>query len=125
MVKFATALQKSQQGGVIATNHGISQTNQKQKNKLGTLNLQPTTVHIQVQHGKNGQQQISLQPSNDFGATSIVAAATEVQGSNGVVHLQSPSHPHRTATLLTQNIKLQQSPTNIQVLNSKKKVLFL
>ena len=110
MVKFATTLQKSQQG-VIATNHGI---NQKHKNKLGTLNLQPTTVHIQVQHGKNGQQQISLQPSNDFATTSIVAA-NEVQGSNGVVHLQSPSHPHRTATLLTQNIKIQQSPTNIQV----------
>ena len=110
MVKFATTLQK--QGGLIATNHGISQTNQKQKNKLGTLNLQPTTVHIQVQHGKNGQQQISLQPSNEF------ATVNEVHQSNGVVHLQSPSHHHhRTATLLTQNIKLQQSPTNIQVFN--------
>ena len=105
MVKFATTL--SQKSGVIAT-HGIQ--NQKHKKQFGNLNLQPTTVHIQVQQGKNGQQQISLQP-NDFG-TNIVT--NEMQGNNGVVHLQSPSHLHK-ATLLTQNIKIQQSPTNIQV----------
>ena len=120
MVKFATTI--PQKTGIITTHHqngGISQHNQKHTKKGATIgnlgSLQPTTVHIQVQHGKNGQQQISLQP-NDF-ATSIVTNGVH-QGSNGVVHLQSPSHPQRTATLLAQNMKVQQSPTNIQVQNS-------
>ena len=108
MVKFATTLH--QKSGVIATN-GITQANQKQQKKVGNLNLQPTTVHIQVQHGKHGQQQISLQP-NDFGPHVV---PNDVQGNNGVVQLQSPAHHHRA--LLTQNIKIQQSPTNIQVRN--------
>ena len=108
MVKFATTLH--QKTGVIATNGTHhNQKHQQQQKKLGNLNLQPTTVHIQVQHGKNGQQQISLQP-NDFGGTANVVT-NDIQG-NGVVQLQSPSH-HRA--LLTQNIKIQQSPTNIQV----------
>ena len=117
MVKFATTL--PQKTGVIAQSphhnnlHGIQ--SQKHK-KLGNLNLQPTTVHIQVQQGKNGQQQISLQPSDLAAMTSqanpTTLTANENQtGSNGVVHLPNPSFPqHRTtATLLTQNIKLQQS----------------
>ena len=123
MVKFATTL--PQKTGVIAQtqhlHHGGIQ-NQKHK-KLGNLNLQPTTVHIQVQQGKNGQQQISLQPSdlaamttNVSGASPIPVSTSENQtGSNGVVHLQNPLQHRTTATLLTQNIKLQQSPTNIQV----------
>ena len=123
MVKFATTL--PQKTGVIAQtqhlHHGGIQ-NQKHK-KLGNLNLQPTTVHIQVQQGKNGQQQISLQPSdlaamttNVSGASPIPVSTNENQtGSNGVVHLQNPLQHRTTATLLTQNIKLQQSPTNIQV----------
>ena len=127
MVKFATTL--PQKTGVIAQNphhnnlHGIQ--SQKHK-KLGNLNLQPTTVHIQVQQGKNGQQQISLQPSDLAAMTSQANPTTltgneNQTGSNGVVHLPNPSFPqHRTtATLLTQNIKLQQSPTNIQVRNIK------
>ena len=127
MVKFATTL--PQKTGVIAstTSHHhhlgtIQHNSQNQKHKkLGNLNLQPTTVHIQVQQGKNGQQQISLQPSDlaAMATPTTTSGSNESQtGSNGVVHLQSPSYPHRTtATLLTQNIKLQQSPTNIQVQN--------
>ena len=107
MVKFATTLH--QKSGVIATN-GTQQTQKQhqQQKRVGNINLQPTTVHIQVQHGKHGQQQISLQP-NDFGTTTNVVT-NDIQG-NGVVQLQSPHH----RTLLTQNIKIQQSPTNIQV----------
>ena len=131
MVKFATTL--PQKTGVIAstTHHhhhtlgGVQHNSQNQKHKkLGNLNLQPTTVHIQVQQGKNGQQQISLQPSDLAAMTTPTTATNENQtGSNGVVHLQSPSYPHRTtATLLTQNIKLQQSPTNIQVRNGTERI---
>ena len=111
MVKFATNLH--QKSGVIATTNGVTHSpNQKQK-KVGNLNLQPTTVHIQVQQGKNGQQHISLQPNDFAGSASVVTSNDVVQGNNGVISLQSPSH-HKTL-LATQNIKIQQSPTNIQV----------
>ena len=113
MVKFATNLH--QKSGVIATTNGVTHSpNQKQK-KVGNLNLQPTTVHIQVQQGKNGQQHISLQPNDFAGSASVVTSNDVVQGNNGVISLQSPSH-HKTL-LATQNIKIQQSPTNIQVQN--------
>ena len=138
MVKFATTLH--QRSGVAAVPASMQQNTHhnspKQQNKklsstatttTGAVQpttlttVQPTTVHIQVQQVKNGQ--ISLQPtgtSMDFGTAAgggeLQQAVTPIMNGSGpqLVQLQSPSH-HATRVLATQNIKIQQSPTNIQV----------